>query len=80
MTSADMNRLATLYSEIERRLDEGESSSPELEKLFTEVAQLVQAGEDVWFNLDPKGLSHLARLNAEFVGQNAASSGQAGWR
>jgi hypothetical protein len=80
MTSSDMNRLATLYSEIERRLDQGESSSPELEKLFTEVAQLVQSGEDVWFNLDPKGLSHFARLNAEFVGQNASSSGHAGWR
>src|SRR3954468_14883635 len=55
MTSADMNRLAGLYSEIENRLERGETASPELAHLFDEVSKLVQSGEDVWFNLDPKG-------------------------
>jgi hypothetical protein len=71
-----MNRLAVLYSEIENRLEQGESSSPELERLFDEVSKLAQSGEDVWFNLDPKGISDLARLNAEHVAGvvNAPSS------
>jgi hypothetical protein len=64
MTSSDMNRLALLYTEVERRLERGEGSSPELERLFVEISQL-HAGEDMWFNFDPKGISDFARLNAE---------------
>ncbi len=78
MTSADMNRLAGLYSEIESRLERGESASPELAHLFDEVAKLDQSGEDVWFNLDPKGISDLARLNAAHA--EVAPSSQSIWR
>jgi hypothetical protein len=78
MTSSDMNRLAVLYGEIESRLERGESSSPELATLFDEVSKLVQSGEDVWFNLDPKGISDLARLNAAHA--EVAPSSQSSWR
>jgi hypothetical protein len=78
MTSSDMNRLAALYSEIEARMERGEASSPELTKLFDEVSQLDQSGEDVWFNLDPKGISDTARLNAAHA--EGAPSSQSSWR
>ena len=78
MTSSDMNRLAGLYSEIESRLERGESSSPELAHLFDEVSKIVQSGEDVWFNLDPKGISDMARLNAAHA--EVAPSSQSSWR
>ncbi len=81
MTSSEMHRLAVLYGEIERRLEGGESSSPELGQLFEEVSKLVESGGDVWFNLDPKGISDVARLNAEFgIGLNQPPSSQSGWR
>jgi hypothetical protein len=64
MTSSDTNRLALLYAEIEKCLERGEGSSPELERLFGEISQL-QHGQEMWFNFDPKGLSDFARLNAE---------------
>jgi len=67
MTSTDMNRLAGLYGEIEMRLERGEASNPELERLFDEVSKLIQTGEDVWFNFDPKGMSQLVRLSPEIA-------------
>jgi hypothetical protein len=74
MTSSDTNRLALLYAEIEKRLERGEASSPELERLFTEITQL-QRGEEMWFNFDPKGVSDFARLNVEAgLRQNPPSS------
>jgi hypothetical protein len=78
MTSSDMTRLAKLYGEIESRMERGETSSPELAHLFDEVSKLVQSGEEVWFNLDPKGISDLARLNAEHA--QVAPSSQSTWR
>jgi hypothetical protein len=72
MTSSE-NRLPTLYREIESRLERGETSSTELRELLAELSTL-QSDADVWFNLDPKGISDLARLEAE-VGRTAA-----GWR
>ena len=78
MTSSDMNRLAMLYSEIESRLERGESSSPELAHLFDEVSKLDHQDEDVWFNLDPKGISDLARLNAAHA--EGTPSSQTSWR
>jgi len=71
-------------------LDQGETglfprcaryaSSPELARLFTEVSRL-QSGEDVWFNLDPKGMSDLTRLDSEYKSDNdAPSSSASGWR
>jgi hypothetical protein len=80
MTAADMTHLAGLYRQIETLLEKGESSSPELVRLFAEVAKL-QSGEDVWFNLDPKGISDVARLGAEFGPARDGSPGSAsGWR
>ena len=81
MTAVEMNRLHTLFREIEARLESGETSSPELAKLFTEVSTL-QSGDDVWFNLDPKGTSDLARLDAQFQSGNDGASPRsaAGWR
>jgi len=61
MTAADMTQLGSLYRQIESLLERGESSSPELVQLFADMANL-QSGEEVWFNLDPKGISDLARL------------------
>ena len=65
MTAIDITELGGLYRQIEALLERGESSSPELVRLFGEVAKL-QSGEDVWCNLDPKGLSGVARLGADF--------------
>ena len=80
MTSSDMNRLQTLYQEIESRLERGETSSPELSQLFAEISRLTD-GQDVWFNLDPKGMSDLARLDAEYKSDNDQTPGSAsGWR
>jgi hypothetical protein len=78
MTSSEMNRLAVLYTEIETRLERGESSSPELARLFDEVSKIAQSGEDVWFNLDPKGLSDSARLHVAPI--DATPSSQSAWR
>ncbi len=66
MTSSDMNRLALLYTEVEQRLESGETSGPELDRLFGEISAL-RAGEDMWFNFDPKGISDFALLNAEMA-------------
>jgi len=75
MTSSDMNRLALLYSEVERCLERGETSSPQLEGLLGEISQL-NTGEDMWFNFDPKGITRQARLNAEVARRQAAPSSQ----
>jgi hypothetical protein len=80
MTASDMTELGGLCRQIEGLLERGESSSPELVRLFAEVAKL-QSGEDVWFNLDPKGIGGVARLGADREPNadrppNAAS----GWR
>jgi hypothetical protein len=79
MTASDMTELAGLYRQIEALLEKGESSSPELIGLFAQVAKL-QSGEDVWFNLDPKGISDVARLGAEFGPDAPAPSSASGWR
>jgi hypothetical protein len=80
MTSTEMNRLQVLFREIESRLEQGETSSPELARLFAEVSSL-QSGDDVWFNLDPKGMSDLTRLDSEYKSDNdGAPSSAAGWR
>jgi hypothetical protein len=80
MTSAEMSCLQVLYLDIESRLERGETSSPELARLFTEVARL-QSGEDVWFNLDPKGMSDLTQLSSEYRSDNdAPTSSASGWR
>src|SRR5258708_35053123 len=65
MTSSDMNRLQTLYQEIESRLERGETSIPELAQLFAEISRLTDR-QDGWFNLDPKVLSVLARHDASY--------------
>jgi len=59
MTSSDMNKLAGLYSEIDTRLEQGEASSPELDRLFDEVSDLLNTGADVWFHFDPAGMAQL---------------------
>jgi hypothetical protein len=59
MTSSDMNKLALIYGEIERRLERGESSSPELERLFDEVSELT--GTEVWVNRNPTWTSSAGR-------------------
>jgi hypothetical protein len=59
MTSSDMNKLALLYEEIESRLERGETSGPELERLFDEVSELT--GTEVWANLNPSSASYGAR-------------------
>jgi hypothetical protein len=80
MTSSDLDRLQSLYRQIESLLERGDTSSPELAALFDEVSRL-QAGEDVWFNLDPKGMSDLTRLDAQYRSQNDNGPGSAsGWR
>ncbi|HEY3594775.1 MAG TPA: hypothetical protein VGL13_12915 [Polyangiaceae bacterium] len=79
MTSSDMNRLALLFSEVERRLESGETSSPELDKLFVEITQL-RAGEDVWFNFDPKGITDFALVNSERTRSQAAPNSQSSAR
>jgi len=55
MTSTDMNKLELLYGEIEARLERGETSGPDLERLFAEVSELT--GSEVWANLNPGGVS-----------------------
>ncbi len=55
MTASEMARIDALYREIERRL-ERDSDDPEIERLYAEVMRLVPAGEDVWLNLDPRGV------------------------
>jgi hypothetical protein len=80
MTSSDLDRLQSLYRQIESLLERGDSSSPELAGLFAEVSRL-QSGEDVWFNLDPKGMSDLTRLDAQYRSDNDNGPGSAsGWR
>jgi hypothetical protein len=60
MTSSEMNKLAGLYSEIDFRLEQGEAESPELDRLFDEVANLLKKKDaDVWFHFDPTGLAQL---------------------
>jgi hypothetical protein len=79
MTSTEMNRLQVLFRDIESRLEQGETSGPELARLFAEVARL--SGEDVWFNLDPKGMSDLTRLDADYKSDNDGTPSSAvGWR
>ena len=79
MTSSDLDRLQSLYRQIENLLEQGDSSSPELARLFAEVSRL-QSGEDVWFNLDPKGMSGLTRLDAQYRSDNDNGPGSAsGW-
>ena len=79
MTSPEMSRLQSLYREIESRLERGDASSPELAELFAEVSRLT-SGQDVWFNLDPKGMSDLARLDADYESDNDSSPGSASGR
>ena len=80
MTSSDLDRLQSLYRQIETLLERGETSSPELTLLFVEISRL-QSGEDVWFNLDPKGMSDLTRLDAQYRSENDNVPGSAsGWR
>jgi hypothetical protein len=80
MTSSDLDRLQTLYRQIESLLEQGDTSSPELARLFVEVSRL-QSGEDVWCNLDPKGVSDLTRLDAQYRSENDNGPGSAsGWR
>ena len=59
MTSSDMNKLACLYSEIDMRLEQGEAASPELDRLFEEVADLLKTDAEVWFHFDPTGMTRL---------------------
>jgi hypothetical protein len=60
MTSSEMNKLAGLYSEIDFRLEQGEAESPELDRLFDEVSNLLTKKDvDVWFHFDPAGLPQL---------------------
>jgi hypothetical protein len=80
MTSSDLDRLHSLYRQIETLLERGETESPELTRLFVEISRL-QSGEDVWFNLDPKGMSDLTRLDAQYRSENDNGPGSAsGWR
>jgi len=80
MTSSEMDHLQSLYREIETRLERGETANAELVRLFAEISRL-QSGEDVWFNLDPKGVSDFTRLNAEYKSDNDNSPGSvSGWR
>ncbi|MET0593168.1 MAG: hypothetical protein ABW133_10740 [Polyangiaceae bacterium] len=59
MTSSDMDKLAGLYSELDFRLEQGEAESPELDRLFDEVSELVNKAADVWFHFDPMGSAQL---------------------
>ena len=80
MTSSELDRLQTLHREIEALLERGETASPELARLFAEISRL-QSGEDVWFNLDPKGMSDLTRLDAQYRSDNDNGPGSvSGWR
>jgi hypothetical protein len=80
MTSSDLDRLQSLYRQIESLLERGDNSSPELAHLFAEVSR-IQSGEDVWCNLDPKGVSDLTRLDVQYKSENDNGPGSAsGWR
>ncbi|HMJ53817.1 MAG TPA: hypothetical protein VK540_17145 [Polyangiaceae bacterium] len=59
MTSFEMNKLAVLYSEIDMRLEQGEAESPELDRLFKEVSDLLNKDVDAWFHFDPAGMAQL---------------------
>ena len=59
MTSSEMNKLAGLYSEIDFRLEQGEAESPELDRLFDEVSDLLKKDVDVWFHFDQAGMAQL---------------------
>jgi hypothetical protein len=59
MTSSEMDKLAGLYSELDFRLEQGEAESPEIDRLFQEVSELLNAGADVWFHFDPAGMAQL---------------------
>jgi hypothetical protein len=72
MASSDMNKLALLYGEIESRLERGETSGPELERLFDEVSELT--GTEVWANLDPSGAGYDARSSWSSRHDEAAPS------
>jgi hypothetical protein len=54
-----MNKLAVLYSEIDMRLEQGEAESPELDRLFKEVSDLLNKDVDAWFHFDPAGMAQL---------------------
>jgi hypothetical protein len=75
MTSSDTVRLALLYAEIESCLERGETASAQLERLLGEIAQL-HAGEDMWFNFDPRGITRTARLNAQVAKRDGVPSSQ----
>src|SRR6185436_483395 len=78
MTSSDIDRLTTLYREIDRRLEHGETSSPEMADLLAEVHQL-QSGEDAWINFDPKGIS-LPRQPSANQDDETSPNSASGWR
>jgi hypothetical protein len=59
MTSSEMDKLAGLYSELDFRLEQGEAESPEIDRLFQEVSELLNAGADVWFHFDPAGMAQI---------------------
>ena len=81
MTASDMTTLGGLYRQIESLLERGDCSSPELVRLFAEVAKLQSGEEDVWFNLDPKGISGVARLGAgRGPDADTSPSSASGWR
>ena len=58
MISPELSKLRAVCQEIELCLERGESG-PELERLYAEAYALAPAGEDLWLNLDPKGLARL---------------------
>jgi hypothetical protein len=72
MTSLEMNKLAGLYSELDFRLEQGEAESPELDRLFDEVADLLKKDVDVWFHFDPAGM---AQLVVHLVPEHRAADG-----
>ena len=75
MTSSEMNHLQSLCREIENRLEQGETATPELGRLFAEISRL-QSGEDLWFNLDPKAMG-MTRLGVGFKSDNDNGPGSA---
>ncbi len=75
MTSSEMDKLAGLYSELDFRLEQGEAESPEIDRLFQEVSELLNAGADVWFHFDPAGMAQLVvNLVPEHRGADAWSA------
>jgi hypothetical protein len=76
MTSSEMNHLQSLCREIETRLEQGETATPELGRLFAEISRL-QSGEDLWFNLDPKAMGEVTRVGAGFKSDNDNGPGSA---